>query len=78
MSNVEIDEAFIRLVKMVWDFHMILARQLSNPEDEAAFQAKLYKKIDPETAKAIIAATNCPNRAMYDISTSVNHPPIRF
>ena len=72
MSNVEIDEAFIRLVKMVWYFHMILARQLPNPEDEAAFQAKLYRKIDPETTKDIIVATHCPNCAMHKISTQAN------
>ena len=43
-----------------------------------AFQAELYKNIDPETAKAIIAATHRPNRAMHEISTSVNHLTIYF
>ena len=51
---------------------------MSNPDDKAAFQDKIYEKIDPETAKAIIAATHHPNRAMHKISISVNHLPIHF
>ena len=78
VSAEERDEALSRLAKMVWAFQRSLARQLSNPDDEAAFQAELYEKIDPETAKAIIAATHRPNRAMHEISTSVNRLPIHF
>ena len=54
---------------------MILARQFSNPDNEMAFQAKLYKNIDPNTAKVVIAATHRPNSSMHKISTSVNSLP---
>ena len=50
----ERDESLIRLVNMVCAFQRSLARKLSNPDDEAAFQTELYEKIDPETPKAII------------------------
>ena len=33
----DIDEYLSQLVKIVWAFLRILARQLSNPDDEAAF-----------------------------------------
>ena len=39
------------------------------------FQANLNKKIDPETAKAVIVITRRPNRAMHEIRTSVNNLP---
>ena len=62
---------------MVWAFQRSLARQFSNPGDKAAFQAELYKNIDPETAKTIIEATCRPNGAMRDNITSVNCLPIK-
>ena len=71
-------EELIRLVKMVWAFQRSLAGKLSNLDEEAAFQAELYEKIDPETANAIIEETNCPNIPMHNISTSVNSLPIYF
>ena len=42
------------------------------------FQAKLYENIYPKNAKAIISSTHCPNRAMHEISHSVNHLHIYF
>ena len=63
---------------MVWAFHRSLSGQLSSPEDKSTFQSELYENIDPETAKAIIAATYCPNRAMNKIITSINCLPIHF
>ena len=65
-----------QLVNMVWDFQRIIARQQSNPDNEAAFQADPYKKIDPETAKEIIASTHRTNRSMHKIITPVNSLPI--
>ena len=56
----------------------ILARQFSNLDDEGVFQAKLYKNIDRNNAKGIIAATNCTNRAMHNISTLLNCLSIHF
>ena len=53
---------------MVWEFQKSLAGKFSNPYDEVEFQAKIYKKIDLKTAKAIIAATHNPNRFMKKIS----------
>ena len=63
---------------MVWDFQKIISGQFTNPDDEAAFQANIYKKIDPKTAKVIISATHHPNSAMYDIITLANSLPIMF
>ena len=48
------------------------------PGQRGGVQAELYKKIDPETAKAIIAATYRPNRSIHGISTLVNNLPISF
>ena len=67
----EIDEASSSLAKMVWTFQMILAGKLSNPDDEADFQVKIYKKISPETTKCIIASTHCLNCAIHEIGPSV-------
>ena len=72
------DEALSQLVKILWAFQRSLSRQLSNPEDKAAFQAKLYKNIYPETAKVVIAAYHHLDRAMRKISNLVNRLPIHF
>ena len=57
---------------------MSLSRQISNLDDKSEFHSNLYKNIEPETAKTIIAATHCPNHAMPDIITAVNRPPMNF
>ena len=51
---------------------------MSNPDDKAAFQDKLYENIYPDTAKIIIAATRHPYRAMHYIITLVSRLPIYF
>ena len=66
------DEALITLATRAWDFQRILSGQFSSPDDETAFQANLYRKIDPETTKDIVVATHCPNCAMHKISTQAN------
>ena len=48
------DEVLSRLANIVWLFKRIISILLSNPDDEAAFQAEIYKKIEPKTANAII------------------------
>ena len=63
---------------MVWPFKRRLAGKLSNPNNEAAFQAELYRNIDSETNKTIIAVTHIPNRAMHKIITLVNSLTIHF
>ena len=63
---------------MIWAFQRILAIQFSNPDNKAAFHAKLYKNIKPETATSIIAATHCPNFSMHEISTLFNSLSIYF
>ena len=78
MRSEERDELLSRLVKILSDFHSSLARQLSNPDNKATFQAELYENIDPETAKAIIAANYHPNCDIHEISTSVNCLTIFF
>ena len=71
-------EALSWLAKMVRAFQGILSGQFSNPYDKTAFKAKLYKNIDPETAKDIIVATHCPNCAMHKIITQANSMCIFF
>ena len=78
MRSEERDKLLSRLVKILSDFHSSLARQLSNPDNKATFQAELYENIDPETAKAIIAANYHPNCDIHEISTSVNCLTIFF
>ena len=63
---------------MVWAFQRIISGQLYNPDKEADFQDKVYKNIDPKTAKAIIAATPLPNSFIWKISNSINCLPILF
>ena len=43
-----------------------------------AFQDEIYKNINPDTSKEIIAEINSHNRAMHKISTSANRLPINF
>ena len=50
---------------IVWAFQRILDGKMSNLDEEAVFQSELYKNIDPNTAKAIIAATHLPNCDMH-------------
>ena len=78
VSAEERDGVLIRLVKMVWAFQRSLAGQLSNMDNNAELQAKLYKNINPETAKVMSAEIHCPNCAMHEIRTSFNHMTIHF
>ena len=68
----DIDEALSVLANMVWVFQRILSGQFSNLDDEAAFQAELYKNIYPETARGIIAATHRHNRVIRNISDRIH------
>ena len=45
-------------------------------DNKVAFQDEIYKNINPDTSKEIIAEINSPNRAMHKISTSANRLPI--
>ena len=76
MISEERDEELNQLAKMVWDFQIILARKLYNPNDKAEFQAELNENIDPDTFKPIISETHRPNYVMQKISISVNFLPI--
>ena len=57
---------------------MSLYGKWSNTYNKAAFQAKLYKNIDPDNAKITIAANDNTNCAMHKIITSVSYLPIYF
>lgn len=70
--------ALKRLARSVWSFVRSLKRHLSDPADEADFQAELYEKLPQEQADAIIAAVHRPNRAMFEISCAVNDLPMHF
>ena len=71
-------EELIWLAKMLWYFQRIISVQLSKTDDEATFRAYLYKNINPETAKAVIAATHGSNRDIHKISTSANRLSIHI
>ena len=77
-SNEYIYKPLILFSKMVWTFQRRLSRQFYNRDYEAEFQAELYKNIDPDTSKAIIAVTRHPYHAVHKIITSVNFLPIHF
>ena len=64
--------------KMVWAFQRSLAEKLSNQDNEAKLQVDLYKNINPDSSKTIIAATHRPNCAKHKISTLVNRLPLFF
>ncbi len=68
-----------RLALCTWAFVRSMKRHLSPPwEDEDAFQKELYEKLPPEQAKNIINAAHRPNRALQDLSTSIENLPMHF
>lgn len=62
-----------------WAFVRAMKRHLSpEEEDEAAFRAELYEKLPKEQAKKIIDAAHRPNRALQDLSYSIDNLPMHF
>jgi len=62
-----------------WAFVRAMKRHLSpEEEDEAAFREELYEKLPPQQAEMIIAAAHRPNRALQDLSSSIEDLPMHF
>ena len=63
-----------------WAFVRSMKRHLSpEEEDEAAFCKELYEKLSsPDQANAIIAANHRPNRALQDLSNSIEALPMHY
>mmetsp|Transcript_30041 Transcript_30041/g.82479 ORF Transcript_30041/g.82479 Transcript_30041/m.82479 type:complete len:487 (-) Transcript_30041:296-1756(-) len=62
-----------------WAFVRAMKRHLSpEEEDEAAFKAELYEKLPQRQAEMIIAAAHRPNRALQDLSNSIEDLPMHF
>ena len=56
-----------------------MKRHLSpEEEDEEAFKAEMYDKLDDMQAAAVIAAAHRPNRALQDLSNSIEALPMHF
>ena len=62
-----------------WAFVRAMKRHLSpEEEDEQAFRVELYEKLPPDQAKKIIKAAHRPNRALQDLSYSIDNLPMHF
>merc|ERR1712176_1717257 len=62
-----------------WSFVRAMKRHLSPEwEDEAAFVAELREKLPEAQADAIINAAHRPNRALFDLSMTIENLPMHF
>lgn len=62
-----------------WAFVRCMKRHLSpDGEDEQAFRQELYEKLPEKQAEMIIAAAHRPNRALQDLSYSIEVLPMHF
>ena len=52
--------------------------KIVQPGQRGSVSVQAIEKIDPDTSKAIIAVTHCPNRAMHKISNLFNRLRIIF
>ena len=74
----------VKKISMTWLFvHgplcVAMKRHLSpEDEDEADFQAELYEKLPAQQAQKIIDAAHRPNRALQDLSYSIENLPMHF
>jgi len=79
MSEAELEELLQEMAVNIWAVPRAMTRHLlSESEDEAAFQAHVRERMDPENAAKLVAARHRPQRALYqlthsDISNSHRH-----
>jgi predicted membrane chloride channel (bestrophin family) len=79
VSPERAEEDLRRLALNTWAFVRCMKRHLSPVwEDEEDFQKELKEKLPLEQAEKIIAAAHRPNRALQDLSTSIENLPMHF
>jgi predicted membrane chloride channel (bestrophin family) len=79
VSEQERQEDLNDLALCTWSFVRCMKRHLSpEDEDEADFQAELYEKLPPQQAQKIIDAAHRPNRALQDLSYSIENLNMHF
>jgi len=62
-----------------WAFVRSMKRHLSpTEEDEEAFKLEVYEKLPKQQADMIIASAHRPNRALQDLSYSIDDLPMHF
>ena len=67
------------LALCTWAFVRAMKRHLSpEDEDEEDFKKELYEKLPGQQAQAIINAAHRPNRALQDLSTSIENLNMHF
>ena len=68
-----------RLALNTWAFVRAMKRHLSPEwEDEENFKTEMLEKLPKQQAEAIFAAAHRPNRALQDLSTSIENLPMHF
>ncbi|GFH56226.1 hypothetical protein CTEN210_12702 [Chaetoceros tenuissimus] len=73
------EEDLKRLADNTWAFVRSMKRHLSPEwEDEEAFKKELKEKLPADQAERIINAAHRPNRALQDLSTSIENLPMHF
>ena len=79
VSDQERQEDLNDLALCTWAFVRAMKRHFSpEDEDEADFQAELYEKLPAQQAQKIIDAAHRPNRALQDLSYSIENLPMHF
>ena len=79
VSPERAEEDLKRLAQNTWAFVRCMKRHLSPEwEDEADFKKELLEKLPQQQAEAIFAAAHRPNRALQDLSTSIENLPMHF
>jgi ion channel-forming bestrophin family protein len=79
VSKAERQADLERLSKCTWAFVRSMKRHLSPEwEDEASFRLQLLERLPESQANAIVNATHRPNRALYDLSMSIENLPMHF
>jgi len=82
LSDMDVEQRAYDLKRVslcTWAFVRSMKRHLSPPsEDEDAFVAELYERLPADQAEKIINAVHRPNRALHDLSCSIDRLPMHF
>ena len=73
------EEDLKQVALATWSFVRSMKRHLSpEQEDEEDFKRELYERLPAAQADCIINAPHRPNRALYDLSMTIENLPIHF
>lgn len=79
ISAEQRQEELYHVALCTWAFVRAMKRHLSpEEEDEQAFQVELFQKLPEQQAQMIINAAHRPNRALQDLSYSIDSLPMHF